>query len=292
VTSRLARTTILVLLNVARTADAAPAAQVFKWDELQKQGRILAGTVVGPDRGSSELGLKVASASTNPTSATVLQIENPQITAPRYHITGKVRYQNVEGTGYLEMWSYFPGGGQYFSRTLADQGPMMKLQGSSEWRPFVLPFDATGAPAPTRLVVNVFLQGRGTVYLGPLELSEESGTGPGTRGDAGRVIGLAGGIAGAVIGCLGALIGVLTSLGRARRFVIASTTSLIVLGTLAFTASVVALTSVRSYPGAYRALLLFGFLSSVVPLALLPAIRKRYEGIELRTMRAHDLRRR
>ena len=71
------------------------------------------------------------------------------------------------------MWNFFPGGGQYFSRTLADQGPMMKLAGTSGWREFVLPFDATAPPAPTRLVVNVVLQGRGSVYLGPLELSDQ-----------------------------------------------------------------------------------------------------------------------
>ena len=135
--------------------------------------------------------------------------------------------------------------------------------------------------------MNVVLQGRGTVYLGPLELSEEQGA---TAGQleafrTNRVAGLAGG----VVGCIGALIGVFTSLGRARRFVIASATSLIAFGAFAFVAGIVAFVSARSYSSLYPFLSLLGFLSTVVPLALLPVIRKRYEEIELRTMRAHDV---
>ena len=38
----------------------------------------------------------------------------------------------------------------------------------------VLPFDANGAPTPTRLVFNVVLEGRGVVYLGPLELTDSN----------------------------------------------------------------------------------------------------------------------
>jgi hypothetical protein len=270
---------------------AAAATQVFRWDDLQKQGRVSAGTVLEPEAGSSDRRLEIKSATSGPSSTTVLTIERPPIKGPRYRVSGRLRYEGVEGAGYLEMWNHFPDGGQYFSRTLAEQGPMMKLQGTSGWRSFVLPFDATGAPPPTRLVVNVVLPGRGTVYLGPLELSEDTGAASDVSGPAttSRLVGWAGGVAGAVIGALGALIGILTSLGRARRLVIASATSLIALGMVAFAAGIVAFASAGSYSAAYPALLLLGFVSSVVPLGLLPAIRRRYEEIELRTMRAHDL---
>jgi len=293
-TSRLARKTLLVPLSLAVTINAAAApaaARDFKWEELQKQGRVSAGTVLPPESGSPTHRLKIENSKPSPSSVTVLTIDQPQIAGPRYRVSGQVRYDNVEGTGYLELWNYFPGGGQYFSRTMAEQGPMMKLHGTSAWRSFVLPFDATGAPAPTRLVVNVVLQGRGTVYLGPLEFSHETGTTSGSLDDGttSRLTGVAGGIAGAAVGCVGALIGLLTSLGRARRFVIASATSLIAFGTLAFIAGIIAFASSRSYSSFYPILLFLGFLTSVVPLSLLPTIRKRYEEIELRTMRAHDL---
>jgi hypothetical protein len=100
--------------------------------------------------------------------------------------------------------------------------------------------------------------------------------------------GLWGGIAGGVVGSVGALIGILTSLGRARRVVSVATTGLVIGGTVAFIMGAIALA--RSQPYAvYYPLLLIGFLATVVPLGLRPSIRKRYDEIELRTMRAHDL---
>jgi hypothetical protein len=289
-TSRLARKALLVALSLTLAIDALaarPGAREFKWDELQKQGRISAGTVMPPESGSSGHRLRIESNQAGRSSVTVLTIERPQVGALRYRLSGQLRYDNVEGTGYLEMWSHFPDGGRYFSRTLAEEGPMMKLDGTSGWRSFVLPFDATGASYPPQLlVINVVLPGRGTVYLGPLELSEETGADAGTLG---RFAGMAGGIAGAVVGCIGALIGVLTSLGRARRFVIVTAISLIALGALTFIAGIAAYGAIWPGSAFYPLLLLFGFLTAVVPLSLLPVIRKRYEEIELRAMRAHDV---
>jgi hypothetical protein len=219
---------------------------------------------------------------------TVAIIERPAIKGQRYAVSGQVRYEGVEGTGYLELWSHFPDGGRYFSRTLADVGPMMKLQGTSGWRQFTLPFDATGVPPPTRLVVNIVLPGRGVVYLGPLQLLDDIPGAGGASGPLDRAAGLIGGVAGSLVGCLGALIGVLASRGRAKRFVAIAVVSLAIGGALAFAAGVVALS--RSQPYAvYYPLLLIGFLATVIPLSLRPSIRRRYEEIELRRMRAHDL---
>ena len=50
---------------------------------------------------------------------------------------------------------------------------MAKLKGTSDWRAFLLPFNAEGAKGkPTKLVINVVLPGKGTVYLRGLVLSE------------------------------------------------------------------------------------------------------------------------
>jgi hypothetical protein len=223
---------------------------------------------------------------------TVLTIDRPTIKGPRYALTGQVRYDGVEGTGYLELWNYFPNGGQYFSRTLAESGPMMKLHGTSGWRSFTLPFDATGAPPPTRLVFNVVLPAGGVVYLGPLRLTDAPGgqepaEGISTSAQA-AAANFLGGIAGALVGGVGALIGVLTAMGRARRVVTVAAAGLIVGGTLAFLAGIVAVT--RSQPSAVSyPLLLVGFIATVVPLSSMSAIRRRYQEIELRAMRARDL---
>jgi hypothetical protein len=247
--------------------------------------------VMPPEPGSSFHRLKIESR--QGLTATVLTIDRPQISGPRYTLTGQVRYEGIEGTAYLELWNHFPDGSHYFSRTLGDAGPMMKLQGTSSWRAFTLPFDATGAPPPQKLVFNVILPGRGVVYLGPMEL-RDSNSGDGAYRYAAdewlpdRTATLAGAIAGSVIGMTGALIGVLTSLGRARRFVVATAKSLVLFGVLAFIAGIVAVTESQPY-AVYYPLLLCGFLSAIVPLGIMPAIRRRYEEIELRTMRAQDV---
>jgi hypothetical protein len=285
---KIVRKALLVPLSVSVAASAGAATRDFKWDDLKEQGRVAAGTVLPPEPGSSDSRLEIGNRAPSPFTATVLTIDRPDIVGPRYGISGRIRYDKVEGVGYVEMWSYFPNGGQYFSRTLADQGPMMKLQGTSGWRSFVLPFDATGAPPPTRLVVNVVLQGRGTVYLGPLQLSEEQGGGRG--GQAGQLSPTSvGAIGGSIVGGVGALIGVLTAVGRGRRFVIASAMALVALGGLLFVVGILTFASSSATSDGSSALLLLGFLASVVPLGLLPVIRKRYEEIELRTMRALDV---
>jgi hypothetical protein len=97
---------------------------------------------------------------------------------------------------------------------------MGSLEGSSGWRPMLLPFDATGAQPPTMLTVNLVLPGRGTVQLGPLRLvqyapSEDAARAPGAWWGP-RTAGLVGGGAGAIIGLMGAVIGLLAQKGRGR----------------------------------------------------------------------------
>lgn len=89
-----------------------------------------------------------------------------------YAITGEVSYEDVSPGSYLEMWSYFaspaPGypEGAYFSRTLGDGGPMGKLDGTSDWREFRLPFDSTGTTSEfKRVEMSLHLTGPGTVHL-------------------------------------------------------------------------------------------------------------------------------
>ena len=131
--------------------------------------------------------LKVENTRPVPASVTVWTLDRPPVAGPRYVVTGQVRYDAVEAPSYLELWNHFPDGGQYFTRTLGESGPMQKLAGSSGWRSFALPFDATGAPAPSRLVLNVVFAGRGRVELGPLTLARAGLLGELTPARPGRI---------------------------------------------------------------------------------------------------------
>jgi hypothetical protein len=90
----------------------------------------------------------------------------------RYHLRTKAKWSGVEGRAYLEMWSRFPDGSAFFSRTLGDAGPMKYMTGTcTEWQEVLLPFDASGAKtAPDTLTVNLVMPGKGVVELQPLEL--------------------------------------------------------------------------------------------------------------------------
>ena len=124
-------------------------------------------------------------------------------------------------------------------------------------------------------------------------MNEEKAAAAAISGDAGEpaatILPRLTATAGSIVGGVGALMGVLTSLGRARRLVLILAASLVAVGAAVFVAGLVAMSASPSTAEGYPALLLFGFLASVVPLGLLPVIRKRYEDVELRMMRAHDL---
>ena len=150
----------------------------------------------------------VVSSDSAPRTVTILTVSDPGVRRSRYAIEGQVRYEDVAGVAYLEMWNFFPQA-RYFSRTLDVAGPLQNLQGSSDWRPFVLPFyNKVGGPPPQQLVVNVVLPGRGTVEVGPLRLvqfgDDEDPLVVKRPWWSGRTGGLVGGLTGALLGCLGA----------------------------------------------------------------------------------------
>lgn len=143
----------------------------YDWDEQAKEGRLVDGEVVTVD---GRTALKIENLQDEPKLARLLTIVSSPIKAKRYAIRGEIRYVNVQGAAYLEMWNDFPRG-RFFSRTLDEpgSGPMAQITGNSDWRPFILPFDQMRiANTPNRIEVNLHLPGRGVVFVGPLELIE------------------------------------------------------------------------------------------------------------------------
>jgi hypothetical protein len=215
-----------------------------------------------------------------PTTVTVLSVTKPAISMRRYALSGRVKYEAVEGQAYLEMWSHFADRGRFFSRTLG-AGSMQPLSGSSGWREFSLPFLITdeGFPPPEELVLNVVLPGKGSVEVGKVVLrqfgeNEDPTQLPGQWWDT-STAGLLGGVAGSFIGCLGALIGILSSRGRARRLVLSLMRLLIVLGTMALSLGLYAFAVSQPYV-VYYPLLLLGFLTVALSGGLYRQISARY----------------
>lgn len=120
--------------------------------------------------------LKIARSLDDPQLTEVWTFETPKIKEKAYMLRGKVKYEGIHSTGFIEMWNHFPKPkeGAYFTRTMAETGVMGKLSGDSPWRDFELPFmiNDDSFPSPSKLQLNVFLPESGTVWMSDLTLIE------------------------------------------------------------------------------------------------------------------------
>jgi hypothetical protein len=263
--------------------------QRFGWAELSKSGVVLPGTV--EEKGF----LRVESTNSTGLRETLLRIENPPISRTFYAVRGEIRYEGVEGDGFLEMWNVFPPArpgeveAQFFSRTMGKSGEMGKISGTSGLRTFMLPFDRTGAAkTPSRLELNLVLPERGVVHIGPLELVQYTGRGAAAAAGAwwsDRTAGWIGGIGGTLIGCVAALISLLATNGKARGFVIGTAGGLIGLGVVLAVATMTALMMRQPYGVWYPMALGAVLLLAIIP-GRLRGFRRQYEDRELRRMAA------
>lgn len=280
----------LTAVMLVATALAAGAADLMtcRWDELARRGVPLCGRIregAGPE-GQAALELT----STNPAGSrfALLTITNPPVTRAVYALAGQIRYQDVEGRGYLEMWSRIPGRGDFFSRTLAARGPLASLQGSSDWRPFVLPFNRANAAPPTALYLNLVLPGRGRVWISDIRLRESDNfgalVGAWWSDRTGGVIGAA---AGSLIGVLGATVGILVARARARRLVFAIVYLMFAGGILSLVTGLVALVLQQPYAVFYPPLLAGGICVFVIGVTF-TGIKRRYQRYELQRMQSLD----
>ena len=104
-------------------------------------------------------------------------LPQPRISSPVYALRGKIRYEGVEGDAYLQLNSDFGDAGVFFTKGLAQSGPMGKISGSSPWRNFVLPFFANQGevasepPAvPDELTLELYLPAAGSVTIRDVRL--------------------------------------------------------------------------------------------------------------------------
>jgi len=286
-------------LILAMTA-ACPAQEILgQYDGRQlAESSSLTGSALAQIDGRSAL--KVSNTNDARRVVSLLKIVAPPITRHHYALAGEVKYEQVRGDGYLELWNYFsplkPGlsEGQYFSRTMGDSGAMGKLSGSSDWRPFLLPFDWSGGNGPpTRLELNLVLPGAGTVYLGPLKLVQyRDGLAGVFQAPPGvwwsdRAVGLVGGIGGATIGCLAGLMAWLASRGKCRALVVGVAMALIGLGGLATLFGLLALGLKQPY-AVWFPLLLGGLLLMLILPFRLRQFQNHYQILELRRMVSMD----
>ena len=276
----------MALLVATRTVAAQD--QTIDWSRTA----VTAGVVRAGEGPGGTAALELRATASAPMSFHLVTIDHPQIAGPRYVVSGEVRYRDVEGQGYLEMWTVFPDGQRFFSRTLAAQGPLAALHGESNWRRFELPFDVSGASqTPSRLEINLGLPGRGAVWIGPMHLQRATAQAGATQGGwwSARSGTLFGAMLGSVVGVVGAIIGVLGGRGRARRLVLGLLVGLITVG------GCLALVGVAAAFGSqprhvWYPLVVIGGAAGLIGLVILPTMRRRFAADELRRIDALDAR--
>jgi hypothetical protein len=263
----------------------------LSWEQVSAEDGLLSGEPARDAAGS--VWLKVTNALPGPAWFPLARIDGPAIQGQRYGLRGTIRYQDVAGVGYLEMWSHFADGGQYFSRTMAGAGPLQQITGSSAAREFLLPFDCMGrGPVPQRLEFNLALHGPGTVEISDIQVvdfgdsSLASVLAPGAWWDD-RQAGLFGGLAGSLLGVCGGLLGMFLGMGRAGWLCRVVAALMLVAGVAAAIAGIVALINGQPYAVFYP-LLLLGGLASIAGMIVLPLIGPIIRRHEMRRMQLMD----
>ena len=289
---RLILASLIVFLFAATAHAGDRLIEELSWARLAEAGILSADQVQpGGPAGQGEHVL-IDNAADEATTVTIAVIDRPDITALRYALVGQVKCDGVQGAGYLEMLSAFSDGSVQFTRTMSEHGPMQALTGTSDWRPFFLPFQLQeGGDGPERLTLNVVFAGSGAVQLAAVKLIDDPGDAAGYAPGqwwGSRTGGWLGAIVGCLIGCIGAATGILSSVGTARRFVLTVVNATILLGLCMLVLCGIALISSQPYVVWYP-LALVGGLDALIFTALRGTIRKRYEQVELRKIAAADV---
>lgn len=294
------RVRTLVLASLALTMSTIATAQEvarkleLNWDQLKQSGKLEGGEIVADEAGNGKV-LKFEgsepAATGIPQTIALTQFEVPMISTQAYVLSGLVKYSNVEGDAFFDMWSYFPDGSHYFSRTLASTGPLQSLTGTSDWRPVQLPFSFQNSSVqPSRVTLSLVMPDKGTIWLNNFEFREiESLASIGNSnawwtGSVGAWIGT---IVGCSLGLIGTIVGILAASGRGRAYMLPLLVFGSILGVVLALVGIVALANGQPY-NVYYPMLLAGGLCSFFGVFGFFRVRQHYATVELRRMNAHD----
>ncbi|MBI2566084.1 MAG: hypothetical protein HYV63_03495 [Candidatus Schekmanbacteria bacterium] len=303
----------MMVMGGAGDAAARETVTVVSWGEQSARVASIPGASVAPGDVPGETGpveiLRV-DAEQSPAEAAVklLGIASPRLPTMSYALEGMIRYQQPPIPGFLQMWSVFEDGSRYFTKGMADSGPLARIAGASEWRRYVLPFYLSAeSGAPSAVEMEVVLPGGGHVELGPVRLVAFAGgeDPPGVAGvGAGRLAdlswwraqffvggqwwtpeggGVVGGLAGSLLGIICSILGALGARGKARGLVLGGMRAMAAMGLLAMTAGVAGYAVGQAAAVVYT-LLLLGVIAVAVCLSTCARLRRRYEELELRRL--------
>jgi hypothetical protein len=103
-----------------------------------------------------------------PTTVCLGEVAGPDIENAKLIYSAKVKTE-LEGNGiaFLELWAHMDGG-QFFSKGINDA-----VSQKSDWKTIQTPFMFQHGQKPDKITLNLVINGKGTVWIDDVVLSEE-----------------------------------------------------------------------------------------------------------------------
>jgi len=100
-----------------------------------------------------------------PTTVSLYETGDIDVEDARLIYQAKLRTDSLKGQAYIEMWSHFPGKGEFFSR-----GLHTALSGTNEWTSQETPFFLKKGENPDNVRINLVINGQGKVWIDDIRL--------------------------------------------------------------------------------------------------------------------------
>ena len=153
--------TIVTILMLAVGPAAAEEIKRFGLDDASVIGTTIQTDAAVKAEGSGSVRITTK----HPTTVCLGEVAELEVENAVLHYRANVK-SDIEGTAFLEMWVYF-GAERYFSRGLNDA-----VTGKSGWRVIQTPFLLKKGQQPDRVVLNIVVNGSGTLWVDDALLSK------------------------------------------------------------------------------------------------------------------------
>ena len=150
-----------VLCFTLACAPASPPEEVLREIPLDTLDEVItkSGVTIDPEVTTDGRGSLKIEAS-GPTTVRIAEIDDLSVDNARLIYRARLRSEGLQGKAYLEMWCVFPGQGEFFSRAL--HAP---ISGTNDWMSQETPFFLKEGQDPSRVKLNLVIEGEGTVWL-------------------------------------------------------------------------------------------------------------------------------
>ncbi len=150
--------TVSILMSGVAVADEL---QRLSLDDISKLGTIIQTDRIVKTEGAGSVKITTQ----HPTTICLGSVSGMDVENSRLVYQASVKSE-IKGSAYLEMWAHV-GEGQYYSKGLNNP-----VKGTSDWKTIQTPFIFQKGQNPTKVVLNLVVNGHGTVWIDDVVLAK------------------------------------------------------------------------------------------------------------------------